>query len=315
MKKWYFRTIRTYVAAVLDYFKGLETQTTDQAGNTLTKTVPFMYVSKEKSAMFEMVSNTQHRTGNVNIIPRGTISLISIQKDDTRQTNRNTKTNRVKKDDTIQYSYNSVSYTFIFEVKIICRGMNEATMLVEEIAPRFNPNCSLAVYDVDNLDEPTRLPFRLLDISIEEFEPMDETSMNLFIVDCTCQLEGQLYAPIENAKAIDKIKVNLYKEDKRVAGFDENTGFFEEVLNEVKIEGFDKNTLVKGVNTITLAYNVTHVDDLEFNWVIDQGDAVIREQSRNIVTISATGKFIDISCHITGKDIDQTYSRTFVVDA
>lgn len=314
MRRWYFRTIRTYVAAIINFFKDLEIQTTDSAGNVVSVNVPIAYISKEKSQMFQDVSDFQHLTGNTNVLPRGVVSLISMQRDDTRQTNRNIKTNRIRKDSVIEYTYNSVSYSFIFNVKLYCRGMNEASMLVEEIAPKFNPNCSIDVYDTDNLDTPTRLPIRLIDLAIEEFDPLSETSSNIFTVDCTCQLEGQLYAPIQMTSPVNNFGINLYKNDSFVAGFDSNTGWFEEKINDIIIKGFDKKSLQRGVNTLELVYRTTADDDVSFKWSVEQGDAIIRKTDRNKIEVTVDGKFVDITCVVSSGILKRTITRTFVID-
>lgn len=308
MRKWHFRTIRTYVATLLNLFKGVEVQYKDEAGNVITSKVPVAYVSKEKSDIFRDATFLQQFTGNLNILPRAVLSLISVQKADERQTNRNLKINRVRKQKTIEFAYNSVAYSFMFEYKIYCRGMNEATMLLEEIAPRFNPICALDVYDTDNLDEPTRVPVKLVDINIAEYEPISETSANIFTVDCTVQLEGQLYSPINITNAVRHLGINLYKEDEKVSHYDLDTGFFE---NEYTfyIDGFNLSELRRGDNILELEYRCETDKPLTFLWRVDYGDCVIRELDENRVKLSCDGKFVGISCSVG----DVTVSRDFVV--
>lgn len=313
MRRWYFRTIRTYTQALMNFFKNLEVLDIDTAGNFITTNVPFAIVSKEKSDMYADISNEQHLTGNVNILPRGVMSLISIQRADQRQTNRNLKINKARKDNTIEFSYNSVAYSFIYEIKIYCRGMNEACMLLEEIAPRFNPNCSIDVFDTENLPEPTRVPIKLVDINISEYEPMAETTANIFIVDCTVQLEGQLYSPITTTDAVKHLGINLYKNDTKVSGFDFDTGFFEHT-NPFQIKGFNRTTLVRGTNVVEVLYDVESVDNLEFLWSVEQGDGIIRQEDGAKIVLSAGGKFIDISCKISNGIREQTIARTFIVE-
>lgn len=308
--------MRTYVASLLNFFKGVEVQYTDQTGNIISSTVPVTYVSKEKSDIFQSVSNTQHLTGNVNILPRAVLSLISVQRDDTRQTNRNLKINRVRRDSKIEFAYNSVAYSFIFEYKIYCRGMNEATMLLEEIAPRFNPNCSLDVYDTDNLDEPTRVPVKLVDINIAEYEELSETSSNIFNVSCTVQLEGQLYSPINIVDAVNHLGINLYKETKHVSYYDFDSGFFEH-STPFTVEGFNLSELKKGDNELEVLYKAETDENLSFEFTVDQGDCIIRETNRNKAKISCSGKFVSLSCVVRSRnELDgvKTVSRDFVVN-
>ena len=120
-------------------------------------------------------------------------------------------------EDTFEFLYNSVPYEFTYELSIICRGMNEATMIIEQVASRFNPIVNIDVYDATNLDEPTRIPVQLLDIGITPDE-YEEISSNIVTISFGLSLKGNIYPPI---KTIDRIKdfkifISENKEDKQI---------------------------------------------------------------------------------------------------
>jgi hypothetical protein len=104
--------------------------------------------------------------------------------------------------------YNSVPYEFNYDLVFQCRGMNEASQIIEQIAPKFNPIVNIDIWDATNLDEPTRVPVRLLDISIES-EDYDELSSNIITVVMGINLVGNLYPPIKSIPRIKEYEIYL----------------------------------------------------------------------------------------------------------
>ena len=154
-------TIRKYTAAILDLFNDLEIQYENSLGVTISRPIPIRYSSREKATIFDEYTTEQLLSGNYSILPRASLSLQSMSKVDSRVTNKNTKINQYKTDDSIEFSFNSVPYEFTFEIIVQCRGMNEAAQIIEQIAPKFNPTVNIDVWDAANLSEPTRIPVRL----------------------------------------------------------------------------------------------------------------------------------------------------------
>lgn len=314
---YHFKTIRTYVGSLLNFLSNLEVENVDSNGNIITKRIPIQYTSKEKSQAMQMQSNEQLLSGNSNIIPRGTLALISMMKDDSRQQNRNNKINVFKDQKTIQYSFNSVAYNFIFEFRILCRGLNEVCMIIEEIAPKFNPNCSLDVFDVENLSEATRIPLKMLDISFEEVDPDSDVSSNLFYVICSFQLEGQLYQPIFSLNRIIEYKqrIKIGDLDYKIINFDDNSGYVEVINNQISIIGYDKDVLDVGENTLTVNYKTSLEDDVKFEWGCLSNNSNIISQNRNCAKIYVKDNNpVEIMCILKSSSDTKSIRRIFQVN-
>ena len=313
---YHFKTIRTYVASLLNFLSTMEVEDQDNLGNIITQRIPLQYSAKEKSQIMQMQSSEQILTGNSNVIPRATLSMISMMRDDTRQQNRNNKINIFKDQKTIQYSFNSVAYNFIFEYRVLCRGMNEACMVVEELAPKFNPVCNLDVFDAENLPEATRIPVKLLDISIEGVEEYSETSMNLFNVIGSLQLEGQLYQPIFSINRITEYRQSIQVDGKdyKIQNFDEGSGYTEIINNTISILGFDKDTLSAGENTLTVKYKTSLMDDVKFKWGSLSKDAEIISQNRNTAKVFVGDtEEVEILCILETSSDQKSIRRKFKV--
>lgn len=202
----HFGSIRKYTAALLDLFNNFEIQYKASDGTTVTKNVPIVYSSREKSRILDTYTSEQLLSGNYSILPRASLSMGSMTKMDQRVTNKVNKINVFKSPDTLEYSFNSVPYEFKFDIVFQCRGMNEATQLIEQVAPLFNPTVNIDIWDAQNLNEPTRIPVRLEDISFES-EEYDELSSNIFTVTMSIALTGNLYPPIKSQERIKQFIV------------------------------------------------------------------------------------------------------------
>jgi hypothetical protein len=201
-------TIRKYTAALLDLFNDLEIQYEDSQGNIISRNIPLKYSSIEKTRVLDNYTTEQLASGNTNVLPRAALAMSTMVKSEARTTNKNIKIAKIKTEDTFEWMYNSVPYEFTFELAFICRGMNEASMIVEQLAPKFNPTINIDVWDATNLDEPTRVPVKLLDIGIEQAE-YDETSSNLVFVNCGLSIQGNLYPPVRSTDRIKEFKMNM----------------------------------------------------------------------------------------------------------
>ena len=200
-------TIRRYTLALLDFFNDVEIQYKDSNGALVTKKIPIQYRNKEKYEMMDK-SFQQEISGNMEVLPRGTLNLTQMSRSSDRNTSKYNKFSKFKGDDIIQTMYNPVPYDFMYDMSFICRGMNEACQIIEEIAPKFNPNIAIDVYDSELQDEPTRIPVQLSDIN-QEFLGLDELSTNVIRVSCILQVNGWLFQPIKEFSKVKEYKISL----------------------------------------------------------------------------------------------------------
>lgn len=300
-------TINSYVGALLTFLRKIDISYSDENKNLITKNIPIMYTSKEKSDSLEFLNAEDIKTGNVNILPRGTLALVSIQKREEASLNRNIKVNKVRTDNKIEYSFNSVPYSFIFEFNIFCRGMNELASLIEIILPNFNPNLSLDIYDVANLDEPTRVPLKLMDVTFSEVDENSETSKNIWMLTFSMQMDGQLYQQIKTT--------NLLKEYDMLTNVNKGYNYLECVNNPIYSAFFKKNTLKKGENTIEVVFK-SALDIPEISFEISDNikfkqksnkiaftltDDILSKLQNNFVLIKCNLKTVSDSLSITNK--------------
>ena len=140
----------------------------------------------------------------MNLLPRGYLSLAGLNRSLERTKNKNLKLNRVKTEDSTDYMYNSVPYDFEYTLSYLCRGMNEATQIIEQIVPMFNPNYHIDIYDVINLQEPTRVPLQLSGVFFD-IEEYDFLSTNIVTVNFNLILNGNMYMPLKSTPRLKEL--------------------------------------------------------------------------------------------------------------
>lgn len=303
-------TISLYTGALLSFLRKIKIEYLDENKNLITKNIPIMYSSKEKARSLEFFNQKDFISGNVNLLPRGTLALVSIMKREDALLNRNIKINKVKNiNGSFEYAYNSVPFSFIYEFNIFCRGMSELTSLIEIIMPKFNPNLALDVYDVANLDEPSRVPIKLMDVSFEEVDGFSETSKNIWNATFSMQIDGNLY---QNIKTINPL--TEYKE----AVNTQYTSF--EQLNNTIYSAYFKNIKLSTKNNELKVIFKTALDLPEITWSLS--DDITFKTSKDKSTIyfdipdtvlynlssDERGKYIIASCSL--KTVSDDYSIT-----
>jgi len=311
-------TIRKYTAALLSFFNNVEVQHANSSGTVISKNIPLQYSTKEKSRVFDEHSTKQLMEGNYNVLPRANLSLSTLAKLESRQQNKNAKINKVVNGDTLDYQYNSVPYEFTFEYAVQCRGMNEVSQVIEQIAPKFNPIVNIDVWDGSNLSEPTRVPVKLLDIGImaEEYE---ELSSNLITVSFGLSIVGNLYPPIMSTSKIKDFKIQLNEIDgdyfnrKSILGWDVSDGGL--LVNETLATVHDVKlfppviidiaglNVSQGLNDLSVIYtdNDNPITELTFDWAVQLGNASITttDLDKCVLDVQTSG---DVTVQVTITD-------------
>lgn len=322
---YFHHTIRRYTSVLLDKLNEICVPYETKSGTLETKSVPFVYGEREKFNVLETNSDEQLLRGNLNVLPRGYIKMDVMNRDESRMLNKNLKINKFKHDFTQEYSYNAVPYNFMYTVQILCRGMNEATCVMEQLAVCFNPVINFDVYDADNLDEPTRIAVKLMDCNVEN-EEFEENSINLATITASIEVDGYLYPPI---KSYDKIKeliisTNGKKIDKEILGWDVDQGqIVSDVTRADKLKASEKlrilnvlNTSYNGYETILnpdilyIGDNVLKVDfnavkhtDVTFKVGSMSSNAVVKDIKKDTFTLEVQNDSENVILEVTGTDI------------
>ena len=200
-------SIRKYTLAMLETFNGLfveiEKRTPEGDVSYVYKNIPIKYRSREKINLLDEIEEKQLLSGNYNFLPRTSLTLSAIVKNNERQSNKFTK---IATTNFGEFLYNAVSYDFSYDMTIMCRGMNEASNVVEQITHKFNPTYTLLINEIPNQITPTSVPIQLLEVTMEDSE-YDETSNNIVVVTISMILKGNFYEPVREMHKIKNFKM------------------------------------------------------------------------------------------------------------
>lgn len=314
----YHNTIRRYVLALLDFFNNLEVQYTDN-GQIITKSVPIRYKTREK-LLSQDKSTEQVLTGNTNVLPRAELELTDLSPDTERQVSKYLKINRLRNDLDAEFQWNCLSYTFSFEVKVLCRGMNEVSQIIEQVCPKFNPNVAIDIRDAENETVPTRIPLQLDGVSFE-VPDYDEKSNNICTVSFSMKLLGYLFEPIKKYSLVKEFNINLNTPSVQsvnlktnvknsIPNFDfKRTEFLRDdvlVLEDLSLE--------RNGNTVTVKYRCNSLIPPKITFMSDT--VRILEQTGNTVKIeipSGTESF-DICAKLEKNSQYYTVFKEFTLD-
>lgn len=211
----HYNMLRKYTLAILSTFNDIEVSYPDASGTgVITKKIPIVFASREKAKLFDDHTTQALLSGNTNVLPRMSLVLTTMQKYEARTVNKFTKHNLDKSTDDVTYNYAPVPYEFTYELIVQCRGMNEASMIIEQIAPRFNPTYTVRINEMASVGEPTSIPLSLLDIGIET-EQYEEVSSNIVTLSMGLSLKGNLYPPEKTAPKVKNLQMfnNIWPTD------------------------------------------------------------------------------------------------------
>lgn len=204
-------TIRKYVAGMLAFFSNLRVEYLAN-GKVYQRKLPVFYGNREKLLTIEEHEFSELMNGNTNFLPRASLVIDSMTYDQNRQNNKNVAVQReltmqsLTNKNVFAYVTSAPSpYNIAVRLNLITRGMNDAMMLVEQVASFFNP-----FYTFKMVEEQQESSIRLQLDSVT-FEPpeIDQFSNNEVMVEFGFTLYGNMYKPRSKEYIIDTITLNI----------------------------------------------------------------------------------------------------------
>lgn len=213
------KSIRKYTLALLDTFNDIYVERIERNDNRSYFKVPITFGSKDKAFVLNQKEIDQWLQGNYNILPRMSLSLLTMTRDYKRDTNRLHEINKTKNGETFTFQYNAVAFNFTFELAIATRSMSELAMILEQILPSFNPSVRLVVKEMELHEDPTSIPVNLMSVDLDLPNNIGSDD-DIRIVGATLMLElkGNIYQPFKDAGLIEMVRLyfNPYIEDEDI---------------------------------------------------------------------------------------------------
>jgi len=213
-KYFYNESMRRMTVAFGQLFNKIQVKRTDSSGNVVqTLAVPLAYAPKEKFlTRLDQQPNLEEREFSITL-PRMSFEISGISYDGARKLTRIQKYKTVKTDKegkVMNYNYTPVPYNISYTLNIFTATAESGLQIVEQILPFFQPDYTVTVNAVPELDIKRDVPIILNDISYEDNYSGDYTTRRAVIYTLNFTAKTYLFGPASTQKVIKEVQSDLY---------------------------------------------------------------------------------------------------------
>ena len=259
----YNESTRNVVVVFGTLFNQIQLTKKDASGNvTQTMKVPLAYGPKQK--WLARLTEDPNLSKKVAVtLPRIGFEISGLSYDATRKQNKVMKVKKVldgADNSQLKSGFMPVPYNLNFELYVMAKNSDDALQIVEQILPYFQPEYTVTLREVPELDIIRDVPIVLNSISYEDDYEGDFTSRRSIIYTLSFTAKYYLYGPITSTNVIRTVQVDQYAntpvnaptreqrytvtpdpvnvsaaafdpDDEDNFGFNETTSFFEDAKN------------------------------------------------------------------------------------
>lgn len=200
------QAIRKNVALFGTLFNNLRIERTDQANNVQLQIVPIAYGPREKY----IARNTQDPKIEREIaaqLPRMAFELMGIEPDADRRLNP--VNNTVVFNEGIGSSRLVPSpWNFYFNLYITARFVEDASKIVEQILPYFQPSFSVKAFLTDDQDCSSTVIFTLKNVDMKDNYEGNFQERRILVWTLTFGIKTWIFGPTQQAKTIKWVDTN-----------------------------------------------------------------------------------------------------------
>ena len=214
-KFFYNEGMRKCTIAFGAIFNKIQIQRTDSSDNLVQSiTVPLAYAPKEKFlARLEQQPNLQE-DGKVSIVlPRMSFEIKSIAYDSSRKLTRMQKFRTVKNNisgKVLNFNYTPVPYNIGYDLNIYTKTAEGGLQIVEQILPFFQPDYTVTVNVVPELNMKRDVPIVLGNIQYQDTYDGAFTTRRAVVYTLSFTAKTYLYGPAQTQKTIKTVQSDIY---------------------------------------------------------------------------------------------------------
>jgi hypothetical protein len=220
----YHQTLRRLVIGFGTIFNNIVIQRKDSSGNIIQSIkVPLAYSPKEKFlARLEQQADLAERQVAITL-PRMGFEIAGIAYDSSRKLQRVKKFRAVKTgtSDRMDYNYSPVPYNISFNLYSFTSSAEGGLQIIEQILPYFQPDYTVTVNIIPELNIKRDVPIILNNVSYEDI--YDGSFANRRTVNYTLNFTAKtyLYGPIHTGKVIKETTADMYTDTTGTEGREE----------------------------------------------------------------------------------------------
>ena len=211
----YNETIRKTIIAFGSLFNDVYIERKDSAGVAIqTLKVPLAYGPKQKFIIrLEGDPGLDQKVAIT--LPRIGFEISALDFAPERKLNRIIKRRKVQGSDdeklkSMLTQYSPVPYNIGFEMFVMARNSDDGIQIVEQILPFFQPEYTVSIKEVPEMDTIRDVPIVLNSISYEDTYEGDFTTRRAIIYTFNFTAKTYVYGPVGTTKPITKSEVKTY---------------------------------------------------------------------------------------------------------
>ena len=207
----YNQTLRRLTIGFGQIFNNIQVQQKNKTGGVTARfKVPLAYAPKEKFLVrLDQQKDLNDREFAITL-PRIGFELTGLQYDTSRKLNKIHKRVQVKDGNTVNYNYTPVPYNVNYSLFVFTATAENGLQIVEQILPYFQPDYTITVRAIPDLNIVTDIPIVLNSVNYEDSYNGDFTTRRAVIYTLNFTAKAQLFGPMNNQKVVKKVTDDLY---------------------------------------------------------------------------------------------------------
>jgi len=212
-QQFYNESTRNVVVAFGTLFNKIQLNKKDASGNIIqTMKVPLAYGPKQKW-LSRLTEDPNLNKPTAVTLPRIGFEISGISYDSTRKQNKILKVKKVldgTDSSQLKSGYMPVPYNVNFELYVLAKNSDDALQIVEQILPYFQPEYTVTLREVPELEIIRDVPIVLNSIGYEDDYEGDFTSRRSIIYTLSFTAKYYLYGPVTSTNTIRSVQVDQY---------------------------------------------------------------------------------------------------------
>ena len=212
--RFYNQSFRKLIIAFGQIFNNIVIQRTNSSGGVTARIkVPFAYAPKEKFLVrLDQQANLESREF-ATTLPRMGFEITGLAYDASRKLTRVQKYSKVKTGEDgkkMNYNYSPVPYNISMSLYVFTATAEDGLQIIEQILPFFQPDYTVTVNVVPELNIKRDIPIVLGNINYEDTYDGSFTQRRAVIYSLSFTAKTYLFGPMNNQSVIKQTQSDIY---------------------------------------------------------------------------------------------------------
>ena len=217
----YNESLRKCIIAFGSLFNDIYITRKDAAGaDVQTLKVPLAYGPKQKFIIrLEQDPNLDQKVAIT--LPRIGFEIAGLDYDPSRKLNRIIKKKQVANTEDVKLKqmsvqYNPVAYNLNFELFVMAKNSDDGIQIIEQIIPFFQPEYTVTIKEVPEMDTIRDVPIVLNSINYEDTYTGDFRARRAVIYTLNFTAKTYVFGPLRSQKVIKTVQTDQYSDTTEV---------------------------------------------------------------------------------------------------